>query len=526
VPHSTHKRFVALLPAALVAAALASPASAPAAGAPFTCEASAFSGSILGQPPVEPVTANRGEAACKSATAGGTLPLTAPLSTSAVNAITVARGTGPTQAALAAGGLLDLRVAALPDLGITLPTAQIPEAIRKISLNVPLLGAVTVDLGAALEALAPGGKLPNVDLVSAQALYAYAVGSCANGKPVTTGQSSVAGVRILGQDVGTDTVLDQVLTLINTGSIDPSDIDLTKVTLPPVLQALPTAQLTTILQTLLKPALDALPTITIPATLAQVQVTPGTTVRDGETLTQTAARVHIAIANQPVADLTIGRATVGAAGVDCSVPARTTATMVKTAAELALECTTRKLVLTDVVKFGDHVLLIGAADRRYAGRTVDLRFEATGARVAQAKVRADGTFQATAPLPPRKLRGSNRARYRASVGKERSLNLKLGRRMRVTNVKSAAGKVTIAGRITRPLAKPAQRITLTRRVTCKRSEVVKRFMPKADGTFEVTTPAPAGKAAAVYRLRTSVRKTTRNPKMFPTFTLPRAVELK
>jgi hypothetical protein len=42
----------------------------------------------------------------------------------------------------------------------------------------------------------------------------------------------------------------------------------------------------------------------------------------------------------------------------------------------------------------------------------------------------------------------------------------------------------------------------------------------------VTIPVPPTGQAAVYRLQTSVLRSARNPKPFPTFTLPRAVELR
>jgi hypothetical protein len=54
---------------------------------------------------------------------------------------------------------------------------------------------------------------------------------------------------------------------------------------------------------------------------------------------------------------------------------------------------------------------------------------------------------------------------------------------------------------------------------------VKRFMPSASGRFRVTLGGPDADQAAVYRLQTRVRKFTRNSKTFPTFTLPRYVDL-
>jgi hypothetical protein len=55
--------------------------------------------------------------------------------------------------------------------------------------------------------------------------------------------------------------------------------------------------------------------------------------------------------------------------------------------------------------------------------------------------------------------------------------------------------------------------------------VVKRFKPRADGRFDVRVPAPAGGQAAAYRLSTRVRKLDKAPKLYPTFTLPRYVDL-
>jgi hypothetical protein len=138
------------------------------------------------------------------------------------------------------------------------------------------------------------------------------------------------------------------------------------------------------------------------------------------------------------------------------------------------------------VTSGGRVHLVGVADRRLVGRTVDVRFVTLrpgdrGTRVARARVGRDGFFRTTAPLPPRKVRGTNRARYQAVLGRERSLRLKLVRRMALTGVRSANGRVTISGRVTRPLATPARTIVVKRRVSCTRTVVVTRNVPSGDG---------------------------------------------
>ena len=61
--------------------------------------------------------------------------------------------------------------------------------------------------------------------------------------------------------------------------------------------------------------------------------------------------------------------------------------------------------------------LLGVADRSFAGRAVELFFAATRKVVASAVVGADGRFAATAPLPPKRLRASNAARYEAQIGR-------------------------------------------------------------------------------------------------------------
>ena len=93
-------------------------------------------------------------------------------------------------------------------------------------------------------------------------------------------------------------------------------------------------------------------------------------------------------------------------------------------------------------------------------------------------------------------------------------------------MKSAGGKVTIAGRVIPPLAlKPKdRRITLQRSVDCAKVEKVVTFAPHAGGAFSVTVPVIAGQQAAVYRLSTKVRVNARSKTLSPTFTFPRAIQ--
>ena len=195
------------------------------------------------------------------------------------------------------------------------------------------------------------------------------------------------------------------------------------------------------------------------------------------------------------------------------------------ASDLVLGCTERLVVLEDVVPVGSKVRLVGVADRRFAGRTVSIVFVPSGKVVAKPKVAPDGSFTASAPLPPKRLRNSNATRYEARIGKERSLKLKLVRRMRITSIGVSGGKVVVTGTVVGPLAaKKADRaIELQRSVSCTRTESVAKAMPRANGTFRIAVDVPAGQSAAVYRLRTKVRQSAASPRAVNTFTLPRGV---
>jgi hypothetical protein len=495
-------------PFAVVIAVLAAwPAGAAAKG--WVCEASALRASVLNQAPIEPAPANRGAGDCKEAAGGGGFapPVAIPVTASALTANTALAGpiAGPVQqqAGTAQATVADVRVDSLPQLPIDLPD---PDFSGVDAIKVPLIG--TVDLRPALEALIQPRALPDLDLLHVQAAHAEATARCVSGVPRFAGRSTIASASVNGLELGLDKATSHVVHLIDSQTIDPSDIDVSKVVAPPGVDLGD-------LQAALQPILDALPNLTVPETLARVRVTPNERIVTGTKLTQRALHATISIAGQRLADVVVGEATVGSGDVSCGG-----------VADLALQCTLRRLVLIDVYQQGDRVRLLGAADRRYVGRRVRIRFMATGRTVARPKVRRDGTFRATAPLPDAKIRPTNKARYLATIGhKQRSMKLKLQRRMIVSEMVSRHGRVTIAGRVVRPLASPVRTVVVKRRVTCRAWKVVKRFKPRSDGSFRVHLRAPKDGEAAVYRMSTRVKLYDWLAKTYPTFTLPRYVDL-
>jgi hypothetical protein len=190
-------------------------------------------------------------------------------------------------------------------------------------------------------------------------------------------------------------------------------------------------------------------------------------------------------------------------------------------------CVAGKVRLVDVYPSGGQVHLFGVAATTFAGQFVHFWFAGKQIRAAAA-VQADGTFNATATMPPPRVRATNNARYQARIGAVSSLNLKLARRSYVTSIASAGGKVTITGYITRPLAKPARGLQVRHSTDCSGANeqtVAKNVKIAPDGHYTVSVPAPTGPSVAFYRLLTQVPQSAGSPRLHPTFTLLRGVTI-
>lgn len=519
---SVLRRLVLLAVAATV---LATPGSASAA-VDYRCAASAVSGTVLGTALPVPTAGSTTEPCANDSTLPTLAvpgPLASLLTVNAVNAITTVSDAG----AFAAGGLAGVKLGTVRLPLPPLPEIPIPTQLTSIevSLPVPVLGTVPVakvDLTPAVQAaLAALDTRESRPLLDVGVAYASAFGACGNGAPSVGGAAQIADGSVLGLPLKTSQVVDQTVNIVDTSNLALSTLDLTNVSIT-ALGVIDVGLLRSEIIAQVQGRLASLPPVAIPAQLARVKITPPSQETLNGALLQRGPRVQISLAGTSLADLTIGAALVSATGT-CGAAGEPSPTA--PAPEVALACTTRKLALIDVVRRGNRVRLFGAADKSLAGRLVRITFQATGRVVAEVRVGPDGGFTTTAPLPRRSIRNSNRARYVAQVGDERSLNLKLSRRMVVDAIDSSADTVTIRGRVIRPLAKPVAPIVLKRRVTCKTLETVKTFKPRRDGSFSVTVKKPENLAATVYRLQTRVRRTTRSRNTSPTFTLPRAVDL-
>jgi hypothetical protein len=542
----------AVVPVALLLSLLVLGASSAQAAPALHCEASPLRATLLGQQAIEPVTQGRG-ADCAT---GESVPsLSTPvLNASALTARTAFDAAGPSGSAT--GGIASLQVLPTPEI-LAAGRQQIIDVINALPLTpialpipirlpppLPSITGVTLDLRAALISLIPPAA---TSLLSADVLQANAGVTCNAGTASFTGSSTVAGLSVLGESISADAIVNTVAPLINARTISISDLLRTNlvqvfqgtVTDPTGLSAIGGPLLNQVLAAIAAP-LAAIPPITLPASLADIQVHPGEQLADGSSLTQRALHVAVSLVGQPILDAVLGEAKVSADAGACPVaaPVAPQGAVVRPAAkpvagqsvaDQLLQCSDRKLVLVDVLKEGDHVKLLGAANRDYVGKRVAIRLRRGVRVVAHATVKKDGSFETTAPLPSAAVMAShtqsNTLRYRAEIGKELSLPLKLQRRLVVNSLTSKDGRVTIKGRVVRPLTTPLSTIRLVRRVSCHKVVLVKRFKPRSDGTFSVTVKAPAGQSAAVYRLATYVREKPSNPRKYPTFTLPRGVAL-
>jgi hypothetical protein len=192
--------------------------------------------------------------------------------------------------------------------------------------------------------------------------------------------------------------------------------------------------------------------------------------------------------------------------------------------ELRLGCSKRALVLNDVLIHGGHVALEGSATKSLEGKQVKIVFDANK-QVATATVAADGQFSTTAPLPPVRLRDSNSARYMAESGSQRSLDLKLTRRLELEPPKFSGGTVTLVGQVVPPLAKPVASVAVQQQLECGKTTIVKRFKPAASGRFRVTVAVPTAARAGIYRLTSSVAVKPGSKRAFATYSLPLPVLL-
>ena len=128
-----------------------------------------------------------------------------------------------------------------------------------------------------------------------------------------------------------------------------------------------------------------------------------------------------------------------------------------------------------------------------------------GARVVRARVRPNGLFEITGPLPKASIRETEKARYVAELGGVRSPSVKLTRRMTLDALNLTRTSVTIYGQITKPLPKVKRDIVITERTSCGGRRGRRNGAAEQRGVYRATFRRPRGVDSAIYRLRSRVR---------------------
>lgn len=517
------KSLVALTATAGALGGAAVPASA---SGGFGCTASAVTATVLGQS-VDPVRAGSPDACTDADVALDALGL--PLGGHGA-----AARTGMSDGEARAGTTVEgFRAGTLGALQGELPQIALPAGLDALAVPLPasaqLLGlpsVITVDATEAARRLTSVRSLADIPLVAADLVQTGVRAACSAGRTVFDAVADVRNLTALGRALSPDQAVDTAVPLAPAQVVDLATLDVDAIELPAGLSLLSPVT-GPILRAALAGVVAGLPAVSVPEALGRVRIDPAERRGDGnDSLRQLGPRVRVDVLGREVADVRLGDALVSAFGVVCGAseasPAAPPAEPLSPSTELALECAPGGVVLTDVVEKDGKVKLVGVAAAQFVGRSVDVVLTHTGKVVARPVVQPDGTFRARAPLPSNRIRWTNKARYQAVAGGERSLALKLHRRMRISRMKPAEKVVTIAGRIYGRLGD--DEVTIFRRESCTKDVEVTTVRPDPDGRWRATIPVPAGVDAATYRATTKVRKGD-NPKRFRTFTLPGHVSL-
>jgi hypothetical protein len=221
----------------------------------------------------------------------------------------------------------------------------------------------------------------------------------------------------------------------------------------------------------------------------------------------------------------ITTSTASTTGTTASGSSTSVATSPKAIEELLNGCSNSALVLNDAYIQGSHVFLSGSAAKSLVGKKVKILFN-EGKQVATATVKSNGQYTTTAPLPPAKIRDNLNTRYTAEIGKQRSLHLKLVRRLLLEPPKASGTTVTLTGIVTPPLTKPIAPVTVEEQLECGKTTIAKTFIPAANGRFHITIAVPANARAGIFRLTSKVAANKHSVAHgFTTFSLPLPVAI-
>lgn len=288
----------------------------------------------------------------------------------------------------------------------------------------------------------------------------------------------------------------------------------------------------------------------LPAGLLKATVTAATESGDGTRHAAEALTIKVDALGQPVLHGVLARAQLQASAADCgrntpppttppaTPPGPTPTPQSDTSgpaaniginnqyAAFALQCTGAKVRLLDVRRSKGQTYLRGVAADEYIGKQVSLYLRSTKQKVATVTVEPDGLFATRVPLPPKGYRNKNAARYFARVDGASSKRLKFARFVSATKVSSpSTGMVSFSGNIESKSRKRVM-VTIKERKTCTSYRTVAKVRTDRNGNFTAKFAAVGDKKLVVYRAQTTIKKSPKAKRTFPTYSLPRIVKVK
>lgn len=465
-----------------------------------------------------------------------------------------------------------------------LSQALAPLSAIGLSLDGIDQGGLTNLLGQSLPDAIRNG-LP--DIATAEVLRATATSTCNGANAVLGGHVEVVGADVLGHALGAindqgevvsldsehlllstvitvDQLLDRIIVHARPGTVLSLVIGSDRMSLRQLLDtrggllglvnnALP---LGTTLQSILGQvttqgqAALANVDLPLPAGLLRATVTAASESGDATHHAAKALTIDVDLLGQPILDGVLARAQIEADAADCgrNTPPPTTPPATPPApaptpqsdtggpaaniginnqyAAFALQCTGAKVRLLDVRRSKGQTYLRGVAAEEYIGKQVNLYLRSTKQKVATVTVEADGLFATRVPLPPKGYRNKNAARYFARVDDARSKRLKFARFVNATKVSSPSkGMVRFAGHIESKSRKKVL-VTIKERKTCTSYRTVAKVRTDRNGNFTANFAAVGDKKLVVYRAQTTIKKSPKAKRTFPTYSLPRIVKVK
>lgn len=425
------------------------------------------------------------------------------------------------------------------------------------------------------------------DLATAEVLRATATSTCNGTSAALDGHVEVVGADVLGQALGAideqgevvsldserlllssvitiDQLLDRIVVHARPGTILSLVIGSDRMTLRQLLTTsggllgavnavLPIGtSLSSILGQVTTQGQAALQDVDLPlpAGLLKATVTAATESGDGSHHTAEALKIEVDALGQPILHGVLARATLEADAADCgrNVPPTEPPTTPPTTtpgtpqndnggtlgtiginnqyANFALQCTGQKVRLLDVRGSKGTTYIRGVAADEYVGQKVDIYLRNASRKVATVTVGNDGLFATRVPLPPKAWRNKNAARYYARVDDASSKRLKFARFVTATKLSSpSVGMVSFAGRIE---SKSHQRVmvTIKERRTCTSYRTVAKVRTDRNGKFTAKFAAASDNKLVVYRAQTTIKKSPKAKRTFPTYSLPRIVNVK